>query len=828
VRVYQFRHIRGSKECSRTISALRRGLLICGLAGLAFASPAHAENVEVVVTLRQPALAEVFTQSRTLQFSSFARPNRLLLDAPASRAYLDRLARAQTIVARRIHAAVPRSDVRWHFGVTLNGFAVVVPRSSLEKLGQVPGVATVWPSVTYHTSLDRTPQLIGAPQLWGPTLATAGQGMKIGIVDDGIEQTHPFFAPAGYAFPAGYPKGQTAYTSPKVIVARAFAPAGTTYANAKLPYDTELSDHGSHVAGIAAGNYNTGTRLGFRLSGIAPRAYLGNYKALGMPSQFGANGNSPELAAAIEAAVRDGMDVINLSLGETEIEPTRDIVTKALNAAAAAGVVSSVSAGNDFDELGLGTITSPANAAKTIAVAASSGGHGSPDADVIADFSSAGPTPYSLLFKPDVTAPGEDVASAGPGGSFVENSGTSMSAPHVAGAAAVLRQRHPEWTPAQIKSALVTTGDPVRNQHGTEVGPLREGGGRIDLPKADQPLFFTSPTSLTFGLLRPGKREARRLTLTDAGGGVGAWSAAVTGGGRFVSVSRQVSVPGTVIVRVAVPRDARQGDVDGFIVLSHGSARRRIPFWLRIERPRLRLERHTTLTRSAIYRANTSRGVARVSTYRYPDVPAGHSAFPVRLTGRELVYRVFVRRPIANFGIAIVALDRGVGVEPRIVRAGDENRLAGYTALPFDQNPYRTTYGQHRLVAGVVLPGRGAYDIVFDTPPRGHPGGFRFRFWMNDAAPPSVHVIGVRGGALELALTDRGSGVDPTSLSARIDGDVSGVSYGGGRVRISLFEIAPGRHTLTFTAADYQETKNMENVPRILPNTRTIRTTFTR
>ena len=84
------------------------------------------------------------------------------------------------------------------------------------------------------------------------------------------------------------------------------------------------------------------------LSGIAPDAYLGNYKALGVPSQFGANGNSPELAAAIEAAVRDGMDVINLSLGESEIEPKRDVVAKAINAAADAGVVASVSAGNDF------------------------------------------------------------------------------------------------------------------------------------------------------------------------------------------------------------------------------------------------------------------------------------------------------------------------------------------------------------------------------------------------------------------------------------------------------------------------------------------------
>jgi hypothetical protein len=268
--------------------------------------------------------------------------------------------------------------VRWRFGVVLNGFAVVVPRSELAKLSRIAR-AQVWPSIGYHTLLDRTPQIIGAPTIWGPTLATAGQGQKIAIVDDGIDQTHPFFAPTGYTYPAGFPKGQTAYTTPKVIVARAFAPASPAYANAKLPFDPELSDHGIHVAGIAAGNNNTPTRSGaFRLSGIAPRAYLGNYKALGIPSEFGANGNSPELAAAIESAVRDGMDVINLSLGETEIEPTRDLVAKALNAAADAGVVSAVSAGNDFGELGFGSITSPANAAKAISVAASSGGHGSP------------------------------------------------------------------------------------------------------------------------------------------------------------------------------------------------------------------------------------------------------------------------------------------------------------------------------------------------------------------------------------------------------------------------------------------------------------------
>ena len=85
-----------------------------------------------------------------------------------------------------------------------------------------------------------------------------------------------------------------------------------------------------------------------------------------------------------------------------------------------------------------------------------------------------------------------------------------MSAPHVAGAAALLRQRHPTWTPAQIKSALVLTGDPVHNGGTAEVNPLREGGGRINLVRADQPLVFASPTNISFGLLKPGRpRNAR-------------------------------------------------------------------------------------------------------------------------------------------------------------------------------------------------------------------------------------------------------------------------------------------------------------------------------
>jgi subtilisin family serine protease len=773
------------------------------------------------VTMKQAPLAEVFAQERSLAFSSFARPRRLLLSAPASRDYLRRLKSGQRALEARIRAAIPRAQVRWRYGVVLNGFAVVVPRGQVARLARITGVGRVWPNVGYRGLLDTTPQLIGATALWSPALATAGQGMRIGIVDDGIDQTHPFFSPQGFSYPPGFPKGQTAYTTPKVIAARAFAPATPRYANARLPFDPNLSEHGTHVAGIAAGNNGTVTGDGDALSGIAPRAYLGNYKALTIPSQFGPNGNAPELAAAIEAAVRDGMDVINLSIGEVEVEPSRDLVVRALNAAADAGVVSAVAAGNDFTEFGFGSITSPANAEKAIAAAASTA------RDAPESFSSAGPTPYSLRFKPDLTAPGSDVVSAVPGGSFGESSGTSMAAPHVAGAAALLRQRHPEWTPAQVKSALVLTGVPVRTDSGVEVSPLRQGGGRIDLVRADRPLVFARPTSLSFGLIRPGVRRTRTLRLTDAGGGAGTWSVQLAPrSDGIVFVPTQTPVPGSLRVALAVPRNSAERDVTGFVVLSRGSDQRRIPFWFRIERPRLGLKSHVLLVRPGEYRASTTRGSARVSSYRYPDVPAGVSGFAVRLSGPEIVYRVRIRGRPANFGVAVIARDRGVHVEPRIVRAGDENRLAGYTALPLELNPYRPGHGRHRLVSGVVLPSAGSYDVVFDTPSGGRPGGFRFRFWVGDTTPPAAHVLGVRGGFLQVAVGDGGSGVDPRWVQAQVDGRVVRVAYASGRARIPLAGLPRGRHVLTLTVADYQETKNMEDVSRILPNTRTLRRAF--
>ena len=370
----------------------------------------------------------------------------------------------------------------------------------------------------------------------GATLANAGAGIKIGIIDDGVDQAHPFFDPTGYVAPDGFPKGQLSFTTAKVIVARAFPPPGATWRYAGKPFDPEQSGHATHVAGIAAGDANT-LADGLRISGIAAHAYIGNYKALTTPTEsgLGLNGNAPEIVAAIEAAVGDGMDVINLSLGEPEIEPSRDLVALALDGAAAAGVVPVVAAGNDFDDFGRGSLSSPGSAEDAITVGAVTSG-ATPE---MAGFSAAGPTPISLRLKPDVVAPGVSVLSAEPDG-WRLSSGTSMAAPHVAGAAAILLQRHPDWTPALVKAALTTTARPVSGGDAV-VGPTRAGAGLVDVAAADAPLLLPVPTGVSFGLVGAAATERRTVSVEDAGGGAGTWNVSVepssTAAGASVTVA---------------------------------------------------------------------------------------------------------------------------------------------------------------------------------------------------------------------------------------------------------------------------------------------------
>ena len=255
---------------------------------------------------------------------------------------------------------------------------------------------------------------------------------------------------------------------------------------------------------------------------------------------------------------------------------------------------------------------------------------------------------------------------------------------------------------------------------------------------------------------------------------------------------------------------------------------RRIPYWFRVEAPKLGTEPSTPILRPGVYSGNTSGKASLVSAYRYPDAPSGIGV-KTNLGGPEQVFRVRSSGTVANFGVAVLTHAPGVTVTPRIVSAGDENRLAGYTALPFALNPYQTDFYALEPVASVTLPSAGDYDVVFDTPTGARPGKFTFRYWVDDTTPPAValvsHTATVAAG-LRLSVKDAGSGVDPTTLVATVDGKHRAVVYAAGQARIALKGLAVGTHRVTLVASDVQESKNNENTGPVLPNTTSFSSTF--
>ena len=139
------------------------------------------------------------------------RDKRLDLASATSVSYLRGLASAQHRLERALRRKVPSARVRWRYRIVLDALAVDLPRATVPRLRKLSDVAAVYNSATYHslgstqTLLNQTPALIGAPTLWGPSLSTAGNGIKIGIIDDGVDQSHPFFGAAGFTPPPSFP-----------------------------------------------------------------------------------------------------------------------------------------------------------------------------------------------------------------------------------------------------------------------------------------------------------------------------------------------------------------------------------------------------------------------------------------------------------------------------------------------------------------------------------------------------------------------------------------------------------------------------------------------
>ncbi len=407
--------------------------------------------------------------------------------------------------------AAKTADYYWSF----SGFAVKnLTPSDVERIRNQPNVKSVHKSKLYHTTMIDVIPLLDINTVWTTPSPVEGYldgtGVKIGVIDTGIDYTHSDF---GSCTTQQFLANQCE----KVV-------GGYDFAN----NDSDPMDdmgHGTHVAGTIAAN---GTAGGQSFKGVAPNAKLYALKV------FGANGGASEqdILSAIEWAIdpnqdgnnEDHLDVINLSLGG--VGDPDDKMSLAIDRAADNGVVSVISAGNEGAFFSVG---SPGTARKAITVGAtykkdylgSYWDQTNPVVDQVTGFSSKGPVIFGeglSLLKPDIVAPGALICATRwgtftPGGKYVPCiddehillAGTSMSAPVVAGTVALLKQANPNWTSEMIKSALILTGkeallDGIYEVPSVMPNPneLEFGGGRINPLKALTPRILTNPASISF------------------------------------------------------------------------------------------------------------------------------------------------------------------------------------------------------------------------------------------------------------------------------------------------------------------------------------------
>jgi subtilisin family serine protease len=973
-----------------------------------------AGRVRVIVQLGTPPLAQAF---RARELAGVTSARRLDIRSRFATAYLARLNAVQRRAEAQLRASIPQARVSRRFRIVLDGLTVSVPVRKLDVLARLRFVTRVYPSLRYTSLLNRSPAVIGADEFHAATGAM-GDGVKIGIVDDGVDPTNPFLRPGGLNYPVGFPRGNVGYTSPKVIVARSFPGPGSGKAG-RLPVDRAASFHGTHVAGIAAGTENTDAPAGADhpavtgLSGVAPHAWLGNYRVFTVPTPIGHVANTPEIVAAFEAAVADGMQVINFSGGGAQTDPANDAMVETVRNVVAAGVVPVIAAGNDRDDFGLGSVGSPGTVPDAISVAAVSNTHvftpvltvtsgGAPESlqaipfnpgpnripgswgaidrtlidvgtlygndaqpvdrylcgpgedpndptqstlapgslagmialvsrgrctfiskalraaaagaigivfvdnrpgeanfvplslpipggmisdldgarirafapqvsvkittdiqqvetgrsGIVTSFSSAGPTDFGHDLKPDVAAPGGQILSStlpefSGGSPFAVFDGTSMATPHVTGAAALLLQVHPSWSPQEIKSALVATAGPAwANTARTEEAPvLLEGGGLINVARASDPKLFFDPTSLSFEELdvtRGAAENGMLVRAADAGSGAGTWTVDLRP--QAATTGASVDVPGTLVVppggEATLPvvahaaADAAKGENYGFLVLSRGDVTRRIPYAFLVSRPGLAGASADPLRRFQI--GNTLSGESRVSQYCCPSEPFGppptYFGTPMNEDGAEHVYVTHVNEAVANIGVAVEDNLPGTRIDPFFLGSLDENDVQGYPGTPVNVNELMFDFRADVQAAGAEFPRQKAFYVSVDSgvdafSGRRLAGPYLLRAWINDLRPPRLQLLTTRVSAgrptIVTRAVDAGAGVDPLSLVIGYRRALVGAAFYDPVSGVAIFPLpkaAPtvrkGRTRLLMSASDFQETKNVNTSGNnIMPNT---------
>lgn len=232
----------------------------------------------------------------------------------------------------------------------------------ISRLAALDGVAAVYQETEFTPSLYASVPLVGASEAWDWVGGEddAGAGVRVAVIDAGIDEDHPMLAGEGLSYPPGYPLGDTRYTSPKVIAARAyFRPSDPPVEGEDTPVPgANGSSHGLQVASVIAGERTTANYRGAAVSlvGVAPRAHLMNYRVF-YPAQSGRNSAySIEIVQAIDDAVADGAQVLCLPWNSVMPLPeSSSAVAAAVRNAIAAGCVVVGAAGNQGPGYGSAT-----------------------------------------------------------------------------------------------------------------------------------------------------------------------------------------------------------------------------------------------------------------------------------------------------------------------------------------------------------------------------------------------------------------------------------------------------------------------------------------
>ncbi|MCG3417934.1 S8 family serine peptidase [Oceanobacillus jordanicus] len=574
-----------------------------------------------------------------------------------------------------IEAHHPYVEVVASYEMLFKGLAIRGTPTRLAKMEALPFVKAIHSVQQYQSDktkksslkADALPKDAVYPEVFNNTRYT-GKGIKVGVIDTGIDYNHPDLQ-------ANFVKGYD-------LVDLDDDPM-ETQANQGIP-----TLHGTHVAGIIAADGE--------LKGVAPDAEIYAYRALGP----GGSGTSVQVIAAMEQAVKDGVDVMNLSLGNNVNGP--DYPTSlAVNRAAALGVAVVIANGNNGPADW--TVGSPATASKAISVGATSPAKQNPylyarwedreigltsmvgsvpwnldtfykiavegeelsrkivvlqrgeipfydmakqaekdgaiavlianseegtfqgsidkaDAPItipvasiskedgqwlqqmaeestlqletqykelpasVADFSSRGPVTINWDIKPDVLAPGTNIMSSVPGG-YQALQGTSMAAPHVAGAIALMKEAHPDWSNDQIIGALKTTAWKMQ-QDDKAVAPIMQGSGVMDPDAAINATTIINDPALAYGKFTTYREEkSKQLFITNQSDETKSYTFTIPkkqGGIQWSLPQRFVLKPGeekAVPVQLAITsKQLEEGVHQGWLTVDEGDNRYLLPY----------------------------------------------------------------------------------------------------------------------------------------------------------------------------------------------------------------------------------------------------------